>query len=61
MTTECGTVVLGVVSTAIWVWSKLPARDPLFPFAHALGVRYWLDVPGGGDRDSFAAGFAAAA
>jgi len=45
----------------LWVWSKLPARDPLFPFAHALGVRYWLDVPGGGDRDSFAAGFAAAA
>jgi len=37
---------------------------PSIPFAQARGVFYWLDVPGGGDRDSFAAGvtgFAAAA
>jgi len=42
----------------------IPSQNPFIPFAQARGVFYWLDVPGGGDRDSFAAGvtgFAAAA
>jgi len=42
----------------------IPSQNPFIPFAQARGVFYWLDVPRGGDRDSFAAavtGFAAAA